>query len=355
MWFSDYRTKLSNLRQLPARRGWLDGTRAQLAAYIVSRSLLPGEHRISHQFRLATPLAAALTALLLIMVGATGVAAQHSLPHEVLYPVKLAVERVELAVTLGRTERVQIRLKHADARLAEVGQLTDRPPELVVGALARYEGEVVATSKLVSDASIDQPSTLSDIVRKRLVRQQQFLQRINEETDDEDDGDEQRKHSLIKRVAVMRALKASSEGELASLGVELLPEQSEANSTADEVKAKPPESGPDAAESLYTTGAAIPLPPNQITDLVVEVEMKVDEARGRAARLEAEDDRSPKLNKALMKAEQRIAEARNRLSEASPNDAAAMRSAYRRALKAYQLELEADISASEPSRRRRDK
>lgn len=110
-------------------------------------------------------LAAAL-ALTLAAAGTAGVSAS-SMPGEVLYPTKLAVEQVQLAVISGESRRIELRLAFAERRLEEIDAAARAGDHAAVAELAwRYESElesIVAASRQ-TEAPID------DLLRKHFER-----------------------------------------------------------------------------------------------------------------------------------------------------------------------------------------
>ena len=99
--------------------------------------------RLRALLRLIRPVAAGI-ALAAVAGGAVGVSAS-SVPSEMLYPARLAVERVQLAVTPGDAERVQLRLTFAERRLDELeAQARAGDYNRVMEIAQRYEEEVQA-------------------------------------------------------------------------------------------------------------------------------------------------------------------------------------------------------------------
>jgi len=76
------------------------------------------------------PVALSLVIALVVAGVGTVAASDSSLPGKALYPVKLATERVRLAVTLRQEARAQLRLAFAERRLGEM-QVLLREDELV--------------------------------------------------------------------------------------------------------------------------------------------------------------------------------------------------------------------------------
>lgn len=118
-------------------------------------------------------LAAGLAAATLLM-GGTMVASAGSLPAEPLYPVKLAVEGVQLALTPDPQRRAEMEMQFADRRLAEVEAAAQQGKlEAVQQGLALYE-ERVESALGQTQAEPETATTL----RESLSRQQEVLSRV---------------------------------------------------------------------------------------------------------------------------------------------------------------------------------
>lgn len=111
------------------------------------------------QRKYALQAAVILLLMISIVVGSTGVglAAQNAMPGEPLYPVKLAMERVELMTTFDLAGDIRLHVTFAQNRLREVQQLLlDGQYALIPGTLARFETHVTqAVQKLEVLASRD--------------------------------------------------------------------------------------------------------------------------------------------------------------------------------------------------------
>lgn len=71
--------------------------------------------------------ALAVILIVLILINSTGVtfASQSALPGEVLYPVKLATEKVRIGITINPTEKAKLHLAFASRRLQELQEITN--------------------------------------------------------------------------------------------------------------------------------------------------------------------------------------------------------------------------------------
>lgn len=126
-----------------------DVARAHLAA--LSPEVVPLERRRRH--RVAFVIAAAILTVGLLGTAAVAASAS-SLPGDILYPVKRAVERIELTIHRDPASRARLHLEFAQRRLAElsallaerrIGQTVD------VGAeMSAYRDEVAAAQRALA-------------------------------------------------------------------------------------------------------------------------------------------------------------------------------------------------------------
>lgn len=113
--------------------------------------------RVAYAGALATALAVG---------GLTAAAASdNSLPGDPLYPVKLGVERAQLATTFDSAARARLELQFADVRLAEAQRLfaAGRVQEGVRG-MAQYDSAVTQFNRSIAASAFD-GRTLDDLSR----------------------------------------------------------------------------------------------------------------------------------------------------------------------------------------------
>ena len=87
------------------------------------------------QPRWATAVAAVL--ILLLGGGSTVAAAGNSMPDDLLYPVKLATEQVQLALTFSNMGRAELHAELVDRRVAEIIYMADKGDAQQVEVIAR--------------------------------------------------------------------------------------------------------------------------------------------------------------------------------------------------------------------------
>ena len=129
-----------------------DLAQAHLAALAGARAIDP---KRSRRRLVVTLLAAAITVLLL--TGSAVAASAGALPGQLLYPVKRAVEKIDLALHADPASRARLHLEFAERRLDELSTLLElrRSGQNVdIGAAMRaYQAEIGAVQTAVDDAS----------------------------------------------------------------------------------------------------------------------------------------------------------------------------------------------------------
>ena len=93
----------------------------------------------------------AVAILLVLSLTATGtVAAAHgSMPDSPLYPVKLATEQVQMALTFSDLGKAELHAKLADERVTEITYLAANHPEKIADASENLKGHLAKMSVLV--------------------------------------------------------------------------------------------------------------------------------------------------------------------------------------------------------------
>lgn len=122
---------------------------------------------------------AALALLLVLAVTTTGttLAAESSLPGQVLYPVKRAAEAVRLALTWGPQSRAVLRIEFAERRLVEVAAVCgeDECPAELLDDLGR---QTRAAQEAVEGLPVEKHAVLLDRMVALTTHQEQVLTRI---------------------------------------------------------------------------------------------------------------------------------------------------------------------------------
>jgi len=106
------------------------------------------------QPRWATAVAAVL--ILLLGGGSTVAAAGNSMPDDLLYPVKLATEQVQLALTFSNMGRAELHAELADRRVAEIIYMADKGDAQQVEVIARrLDNHLVMLAGLGSELELN--------------------------------------------------------------------------------------------------------------------------------------------------------------------------------------------------------
>ena len=109
------------------------------------------------------PMAAAVAVFLFAITGWISMAnaSQSALPGDKLYPVKLSVEKTQLALAFGADQRASLQMEFTSRRLEEMvevsAQLHELEPQTVQLAVERFKNEVATIQQELSndDASTD--------------------------------------------------------------------------------------------------------------------------------------------------------------------------------------------------------
>jgi len=119
-----------------------------------------------------------LVALLFSLVGYTAQAASASLPGSPLYPVKLAVERTQVALAADQEAEAHLEVTFAARRLDEIHHLAEsgRPPDPV--ALQRLERQWAATLKAIALLRSDRKALLLAQTLGTLSSERESLRRL---------------------------------------------------------------------------------------------------------------------------------------------------------------------------------
>ena len=95
-------------------------------------------------------------------------ASQDALPGELLYPVKIAAEKIELAVTKDEIKKTELHLEFAGKRLDEVEQLieSDKDGTQIDNALSSYQKELNESRKILEETGAQKPEIAVVIDKK---------------------------------------------------------------------------------------------------------------------------------------------------------------------------------------------
>lgn len=143
-----------------------------------NRGLIP--HRRSWVPRLAGILA--VGAIALSGIGGTAYAAQASLPDDLLYPVKILTEDIQLGLETDPEDRLDLHASFAARRLEEIQAQVDAGEEVSQKALTRLEKH---TRKMLQEAAQVGEKGLENALRQieqNLQKQNQMMEKLQKQT-----------------------------------------------------------------------------------------------------------------------------------------------------------------------------
>src|SRR3989338_4833000 len=153
---------IRKFKKTPADETWLKSSREQMISFIklnpvrkayISRQIVP--EGIFNKLILK-PMPIAIIALVISLAAGGGVvtASQTSLPTDALYPVKIATEQIQEAITFNNAKKVDLSVKLAEKRLDEINLLqtkTEVSSTVIKKTIANYEKHLArAQSQLAS-------------------------------------------------------------------------------------------------------------------------------------------------------------------------------------------------------------
>lgn len=189
---------LKILKQYPVDKKWFLKNRYQLENFLKNNPLkesklqrsadsLFNKLKNTMKIKYAIP---AIAGIIILALGGTGFAAQNSLPNDTLYPVKIAIEKVELAISsLGGNHKAEIKLKHALKRLEEVQALIEEHQKDGVIEEEEENEEMEASETLEEqteeaikasdeEENIDKKARIIEKLERLTERHQEVLQRV---------------------------------------------------------------------------------------------------------------------------------------------------------------------------------
>jgi len=165
--------------------------------------------------RRARPMLVPVVKILLVLglifgaAGGTAAAADASVPGDLLYPLDLAMEDLQLALTSDPAAEADLLLQQANERVEEMVRLVKRGEEVDEALLTRLHLHLSAC--LDRMAELDEPEMLRLMERLRLTIQAQtrLMSRLEEQT-----GDEASRQMLERTVRLMAEVQAMVEAGL---------------------------------------------------------------------------------------------------------------------------------------------
>ncbi len=137
------------------------GQRAELISLRITRRFVPSTMNV------------AVFAVLLLIVSSAGFMAQAAVPGDILYTVKISLEKAELTLANDPVSEAEISMKHADVRLRELAVIssndnidTQTKDQAMAEVVRRLEKNIVAAD---SSLKIARSSGDSDRISKTLI------------------------------------------------------------------------------------------------------------------------------------------------------------------------------------------
>jgi hypothetical protein len=121
-------------------------------------------------------------AIALLVVGGAGKAAADSLPGDVVYPLKIAAEQLQLALATDDSTRLRLLAEQSDHRLAELAEAVSARPNSAPAAEDAYATSVqtltvaVETVRSQPNVSADKKTAAEDVVDAAHQKHEQVLQ-----------------------------------------------------------------------------------------------------------------------------------------------------------------------------------
>jgi hypothetical protein len=111
-----------------------------------------------------------LVILLALVMNSATLTARLSIPGDALYPTKLILEDLHLAVTFSQVERTNLHIQNTRERALEFVELVmEGKYDHLPASAARMEGEIIASIHAVNDANQSDPAT--DITSISILRE----------------------------------------------------------------------------------------------------------------------------------------------------------------------------------------
>jgi hypothetical protein len=170
-------------------RGLAAGRERLLEAAAQQRAQAPATRTLSHnterkpkmQLLFATKIVSAVLAVMVSLSavgGGAAVAANGSIPGDVLYPVKLTSEDVRMALASAPAGQVALALQFADQRVAEIRAMVGRERQVPETVVTRMEQHVSQAMNQAARASDEEMPGLLERIMQRTQAQAQALEQL---------------------------------------------------------------------------------------------------------------------------------------------------------------------------------
>ncbi|MDO8668360.1 MAG: DUF5667 domain-containing protein [bacterium] len=166
---------IKKFQKTPVDKDWLEKSQEQMIEFMeinpvrkaevgrlmIAEGIFPLKG-INHNFKLLIlkPMPIAIIALLISLATGSGVvaASQASLPTDALYPIKIATEQIQEAMTFNNTKKIDLAVKLAEKRLDEIKQLQKQGEISTVvmeKTLVNYEKHLAVAQSQLAEVSGD--------------------------------------------------------------------------------------------------------------------------------------------------------------------------------------------------------
>ena len=143
------------------RPNFLQSNRTYLLDQIRAQNASPAPQKAARSPWKLVPRFAFVFLLAVVMIFSTAriaAASESALPGDGLYPVKLAMENLRLAVTVDWEKEIALRMKHAQSRIDEAETRLDQGRgEELTPALENYQGHIQQVKSLLQDLQDSKP------------------------------------------------------------------------------------------------------------------------------------------------------------------------------------------------------
>ncbi|MEK7519840.1 MAG: DUF5667 domain-containing protein [Patescibacteria group bacterium] len=186
----------------------LSARQALLARHPAFRDSLPLWHRL-----FTTPATALLVALIIALGSGSGavVAAQGTLPGDILYPVKRVAEKARISFTAGTVEKAALHVELATLRAEEAVQLIERNPEnapAAATALAESQKELTQSQAVFEEKPQEPSPEVAKTVERRVLERREAVRQISEKVKEKNGN-----NKLIRSVLAEEEKESDDDGD----------------------------------------------------------------------------------------------------------------------------------------------
>lgn len=144
---------IKKFRTIPIDLAWLKQSQEQMIEFMeinpvrkieLDRRIMAQGFFYNFKLLILKPMPIAIIAIIISLATGSGVvtASQNSLPTDALYPIKIATEQIQEAMTFDNNKKVDLSVKLAEKRLEEIKQMQTKeqvPTQAIEETLIKYE------------------------------------------------------------------------------------------------------------------------------------------------------------------------------------------------------------------------